>query len=393
MKPWLRPTAPSSPMPRRRASRGAGALIQPMRSGIAEAFAGVVCDPLFGPAVVFGLGGIFVEVLKDTVTEMAPLSHADAIEMITRIKGASNSSGRTRAAARRHRCACCDPGRLGGLRHCACRTVCCAGPQSDHRGCRGPRRVRGRYRAGEPGHIEHAAMAQEPSGWFAQCMNATVIDELPAYREAEDAHGRPDYLAGSHIVGCEQCRRVLAGYIRQQLPEPYGSACGSAWSRQRDRHPGARHRRQADGHLGAAGHRREQAWNSRHRQRSEQPAGRLHAAGQFQWPHHRGRGLQESLLRSRQGFCRGDAARVGAADADRAAGPASPDGRRIRCAGEAEARSTQLRLARRRQRSVPGCPAVQARGQDRHRPCALQELARGDHQRHPRRLSTCIISR
>ena len=79
---------------------GAGALIQPMRSGVAEVFAGVVCDPLFGPAVAFGLGGIFVEVLKDTVTEMAPLSHADALDMIARIKGASilqGARGRPRA--------------------------------------------------------------------------------------------------------------------------------------------------------------------------------------------------------------------------------------------------------------------------------------------------------
>ena len=52
----------------------AGVLIQPMATGIAEAYAGVINDPIFGPAVVFGLGGIFVEVLKDTVTEMAPLT-------------------------------------------------------------------------------------------------------------------------------------------------------------------------------------------------------------------------------------------------------------------------------------------------------------------------------
>ncbi len=78
----------------------AGALVQPMRAGVAEVFAGVVCDPLFGPAVAFGLGGIFVEVLKDTVIEMAPLSHADALDMIARIKGASilqGARGRPRA--------------------------------------------------------------------------------------------------------------------------------------------------------------------------------------------------------------------------------------------------------------------------------------------------------
>src|SRR5262249_50863467 len=49
-------------------------LIQPMISGIAEAYAGIIDDPLFGPAVCFGLGGVFIEIMKDTVTEMAPLS-------------------------------------------------------------------------------------------------------------------------------------------------------------------------------------------------------------------------------------------------------------------------------------------------------------------------------
>ena len=51
----------------------AQALIQPMIAGVAEAYAGIIDDPLFGPAVCFGLGGIFVEILKDTEIEMAPL--------------------------------------------------------------------------------------------------------------------------------------------------------------------------------------------------------------------------------------------------------------------------------------------------------------------------------
>ena len=67
----------------------AGALVQPMSSGVAEVYAGVICDPVFGPAVVFGLGGIFIEVLKDTVTEMAPLTRADALRMVSSVKGAA----------------------------------------------------------------------------------------------------------------------------------------------------------------------------------------------------------------------------------------------------------------------------------------------------------------
>ena len=65
-----------------------GALIQPMIKGVAEAYAGIIDDPLFGPAICFGLGGVFVEILHDTVTEMAPLTRDGALEMIHRIKAA-----------------------------------------------------------------------------------------------------------------------------------------------------------------------------------------------------------------------------------------------------------------------------------------------------------------
>ncbi len=68
--------------------RDAGVLIQPMIQGVAEAYAGIIDDPLYGPAIVFGLGGIFVEILKDTTIEMAPLSHDDALTMIHRLKAA-----------------------------------------------------------------------------------------------------------------------------------------------------------------------------------------------------------------------------------------------------------------------------------------------------------------
>ena len=65
----------------------AQALIQPMVAGVAEAYAGIIDDPMFGPAICFGLGGIFVEILSDTAIEMAPLTHDDALAMIHRIRG------------------------------------------------------------------------------------------------------------------------------------------------------------------------------------------------------------------------------------------------------------------------------------------------------------------
>ena len=76
-----------------------GVLVQPMVAGVAEAYAGIIDDPLYGPAIVFGLGGIFVEILKDTTVEMAPLSHNDALAMIHRLKTAPlllGARGRTR---------------------------------------------------------------------------------------------------------------------------------------------------------------------------------------------------------------------------------------------------------------------------------------------------------
>jgi len=70
-----------------------GVLVQPMVAGVAECFAGIADDALYGPAIVFGLGGIFVEVLRETVTEMAPLTTDDATRMIGRVRGAQILTG------------------------------------------------------------------------------------------------------------------------------------------------------------------------------------------------------------------------------------------------------------------------------------------------------------
>ena len=64
-----------------------GVLIAPMISGGIEVSMGMVRDPQFGPAVMFGLGGIFVEVLKDVVFEIAPVERPEAERMIKSIKG------------------------------------------------------------------------------------------------------------------------------------------------------------------------------------------------------------------------------------------------------------------------------------------------------------------
>ena len=64
-----------------------GVLVQEMVQGGVEAILGVTNDPLFGPAVMFGLGGIFAEVLKDVAFRLAPVTPAMAREMIAEIKG------------------------------------------------------------------------------------------------------------------------------------------------------------------------------------------------------------------------------------------------------------------------------------------------------------------
>ena len=61
-------------------------LVQRQMEGGLELIAGMVRDPQFGPCVMLGLGGIFTEILKDTVFAVAPVSHGEAFSMIGRLK-------------------------------------------------------------------------------------------------------------------------------------------------------------------------------------------------------------------------------------------------------------------------------------------------------------------
>lgn len=62
-------------------------LVQQMIKGDRELMAGLTRDSQFGPCVMFGLGGIFTEILKDVTFRIAPLTRWDAMEMIEDIKG------------------------------------------------------------------------------------------------------------------------------------------------------------------------------------------------------------------------------------------------------------------------------------------------------------------
>jgi len=64
-----------------------GVLIQEMVTNGTEAIIGMKNDPSFGPILMFGLGGIFVEVMKDISLRIAPITMTEAMEMIEETKG------------------------------------------------------------------------------------------------------------------------------------------------------------------------------------------------------------------------------------------------------------------------------------------------------------------
>ncbi|WP_444984084.1 acetate--CoA ligase family protein [Halomonas mongoliensis] len=63
-----------------------GILVTPMAKKGVEVILGVIRDPIFGPVLMFGLGGIFVEILEDVAFRAIPLSRRDAEEMVEQIK-------------------------------------------------------------------------------------------------------------------------------------------------------------------------------------------------------------------------------------------------------------------------------------------------------------------
>jgi acetyltransferase len=63
-----------------------GVLVQEMVSKGKETIIGVNRDPQFGPLLMFGLGGIYVEVFKDVTFRIAPVSEQEAVEMVQEIR-------------------------------------------------------------------------------------------------------------------------------------------------------------------------------------------------------------------------------------------------------------------------------------------------------------------
>ena len=128
-----------------------GVLVSPMITGGVETIVGVMRDPIFGPVVMFGLGGIFVEVLKDVTFRVAPFDVDEAHRMIREIRGYAMLEG-VRGAA---------PADVDALAEDAVATVAlCSGKCGRHRQHRsqsgsgdaeGPRRLAARRADGVPG--------------------------------------------------------------------------------------------------------------------------------------------------------------------------------------------------------------------------------------------------
>ena len=75
------------------AAQVSGVLVQPMVRGGRETIAGISRDPAFGALVMFGLGGVFVEAMRDVVFRIAPIGVADADEMVRGVRARAMLDG------------------------------------------------------------------------------------------------------------------------------------------------------------------------------------------------------------------------------------------------------------------------------------------------------------
>jgi hypothetical protein len=64
-----------------------GFLVQKMERGLAEVILGFRRDPLVGPTITVGLGGVLAEIYKDASTRLAPVDETEAMQMIGEVKG------------------------------------------------------------------------------------------------------------------------------------------------------------------------------------------------------------------------------------------------------------------------------------------------------------------
>lgn len=79
--------------PKIKGARIDGFLVEEMAPAGHELVIGGLRDPQFGPLVMVGLGGIFVEILKDVSFRLCPITRIDAAEMLTELKGTAILQG------------------------------------------------------------------------------------------------------------------------------------------------------------------------------------------------------------------------------------------------------------------------------------------------------------
>jgi len=70
-----------------------GILVSPMAGHGVETILGTTTDPIFGPMVMFGLGGISVELFRDVAFASAPLNQKEATQLIDKVRGSALLKG------------------------------------------------------------------------------------------------------------------------------------------------------------------------------------------------------------------------------------------------------------------------------------------------------------
>jgi acyl-CoA synthetase (NDP forming) len=70
-----------------------GVLVQPMVRGGVEVLIGVAQEPVFGPLIVFGIGGVATDVLGDHAARLSPLTDSDAHELVRGVRAATLLKG------------------------------------------------------------------------------------------------------------------------------------------------------------------------------------------------------------------------------------------------------------------------------------------------------------
>lgn len=75
------------------AARLQGFLVQKMERGLVEVILGYRRDPLVGPTITVGLGGVLAEIYKDASTRLAPVDESEALQMIAEVKGLATIRG------------------------------------------------------------------------------------------------------------------------------------------------------------------------------------------------------------------------------------------------------------------------------------------------------------